>query len=54
MPSEILTRSFGRFHAEATPAEARLTIRRDGKDMIRLFGRDLIYRSGATGGQTSG
>ncbi|MBL3554645.1 hypothetical protein, partial [Rhodovulum sulfidophilum] len=47
--AETFTRSFGRFEAEATPAEARLTIRRHGKDMIRLFGRDLI-RSSLLGG----
>ncbi|MCE8459560.1 hypothetical protein, partial [Rhodovulum sulfidophilum] len=49
MPSETFTRSFGRFEAEATPAEARLIIRDDGKDVIRLFGRDLI-RSSLLGG----
>ncbi|MBL3554539.1 hypothetical protein [Rhodovulum sulfidophilum] len=47
--AEILTRSFGRFNAEVTPAEARLIIRDDCKDMIRLFGRDLV-RSSLLGG----
>ncbi|WP_414896824.1 hypothetical protein [Rhodovulum sp. YEN HP10] len=46
---DTLTRSFGRFHAEVAPAEARLIICDDGKDMIRLFGRDLI-RSSLLGG----
>ncbi|BAQ68807.1 hypothetical protein NHU_01650 [Rhodovulum sulfidophilum] len=49
MPSETFTRSFGRFHAEVTPAEARLVIRDDCQDVIRLFGRDLI-RSSLLGG----
>ncbi|MCW2303266.1 hypothetical protein M2324_001659 [Rhodovulum sulfidophilum] len=47
--AETFTRSFGRFNAEVTPAEARLIIRDDCKDMIRLFGRDLV-RSSLLGG----
>jgi len=33
--AEILTRSFGRFNAEVTPAEARLIVRDDCQDVIR-------------------
>ncbi|MBL3571642.1 hypothetical protein BV509_10240 [Rhodovulum sulfidophilum] len=47
--ADTLRASFGRFEAETVPAEARLTISRDGATVIRLFGRDLV-RSTLLGG----